>query len=185
MKTKKCSKSKKVKFVSEFYKDSRYKDGYRCICKQCSRIWYKKYYNNHKKQIQEYREEHKEQRAKYNKKTEKMAYAIKLLKQALNLPGLDENTIQQHKKQILKINKLLAKIFIYFRKDAKNAHLVLDNMKKLLTSDTLFNLKMMYKYYQMMADFHKFLLKDENMSNYFLDQAINIKNQLNVIGVPI
>lgn len=125
------------------------------------------------------------ERAKYNKKTEKMAYAIKLLKQALNLPGLDENTIQQHKKQILKINKLLAKIFIYFRKDAKNAHLVLDNMKKLLTSDTLFNLKMMYKYYQMMADFHKFLLKDENMSNYFLDQAINIKNQLNVIGVPI
>jgi len=125
------------------------------------------------------------ERAKYNKKTEKISLAIKLLKEALSLPGLDEKTIRQYKKRILKINKELAKIFIYYRKDEKNALIVLNNIKKLITKDSIFNLKMMLTFYQMMADFHKIILKDENMSNYFLDQVLDIKNQLNVIGVPI
>jgi hypothetical protein len=30
-----CSKCKKTKFLSDFYNDSRYKDGKTCYCKEC------------------------------------------------------------------------------------------------------------------------------------------------------
>jgi len=44
MSTKLCSKCKKNKTLSEFYKDKQKKDGYCSICKKCQYLYYKKTY---------------------------------------------------------------------------------------------------------------------------------------------
>lgn len=125
------------------------------------------------------------ERAKYNMSKEKLSHAIKLLKQSYNILGQDESNAIKYKQEVLKINKLLAKIFIYNRKDVKSAQVVLNEMKKLISKETIFGIKMTMSYYKLQADFHKFLLKDVSMSKYFVDQADNVKVQLKVIGIPL
>jgi len=85
----------------------------------------------------------------------------------------------------LRIEKLLVKIFIYDRKDAKSAQIIFNDMKRLVSKDSIFNLKMTLRYFQLQADLHKFLLKDDSLAKYFVDQAQNVKMQLKVIGVPV
>ena len=107
-----------------------------------------------------------------------------MLKQSYSILEQDEEAAIKHKKQVLKIDKLLAEIFIYNRSDVKSAQVVLNDMKRLISKDSIYNLRMSMKYYQLQADFHKILLRDASMSKYFIDQADNIKVQLKVIGIP-
>ncbi len=125
------------------------------------------------------------ERAKYNREKEKISHAIKLCKQAFGILGDDEKTDRKYKKRILRIEKLLVKIFIYDRKDAKSAQIIFNDMKRLVSKDSIFNLKMTLRYFQLQADLHKFLLKDDSLAKYFVDQAQNVKMQLKVIGVPV
>ena len=53
MKTKQCSKCKRVKSVSEFSKDKRYKDNYKNWCKECKKEYDKNHYQNNKEKILE------------------------------------------------------------------------------------------------------------------------------------
>jgi hypothetical protein len=43
---KRCSKCKKLKLLKFFAKQKSNKDGYKCICKECISIYYKKYYKS-------------------------------------------------------------------------------------------------------------------------------------------
>lgn len=76
MKSKKCSKCKKLKSVSNFHKHRAKKDGLQSRCKQCEiiyqqsnkrRTYQKKYRQNHKIEITEYRQNYKIEQAKYSK----------------------------------------------------------------------------------------------------------------------
>lgn len=78
MKTKICTKCKKEKFLSDFYKDKKHSDGLRSDCKECFNLRIKKYYSEHRGQfktywlknkdkIKKYRNKNKDKINKYNK----------------------------------------------------------------------------------------------------------------------
>lgn len=55
MKRKKCSKCGKIKNIIDFYKNKITKDGLQAICKKCHREYLKKYRQENKKEIEDYR----------------------------------------------------------------------------------------------------------------------------------
>ena len=69
---KKCSKCGEILHVSKFHKIKNGKYGVMKICKECRKIYEKKYRDEHREEISEYnkkyREEHKEERKEYDKK---------------------------------------------------------------------------------------------------------------------
>ena len=72
---KKCTKSGSIKDISEFYKNSGYKDGYHGWCKACYRIWKLNYKAINREfirqQDKEYRKSHREGGAKRQEKYRK------------------------------------------------------------------------------------------------------------------
>jgi len=46
-----CSKCKEVKSLQDFYKDRTARDGYHNVCKTCSQTYYKKYWAEHRSDI--------------------------------------------------------------------------------------------------------------------------------------
>jgi len=85
METKRCSKCKEVKPVSEFYKDRSRPDGYMYSCKACRKVRYAEYREEHREEIaaqrkeydaaynKEYYKEHRDERAAYDKEHEQTA----------------------------------------------------------------------------------------------------------------
>lgn len=71
MKKKKCNCCNEIKDISNFYKQSKSKDGYRTFCKDCIRLRYKdsrmKYRQNHEEQIANYMSEYLPKYYKNNK----------------------------------------------------------------------------------------------------------------------
>ena len=69
---KQCSECGEILHVSKFRKIKNGKDGVMKICKECRKIYEKKYRDEHREEISEYnkkyREEHKEERKEYDKK---------------------------------------------------------------------------------------------------------------------
>ena len=68
---KRCSKCKKRKSYSKFYKNKQTKDGFRSDCKKCCSNHYRKYYQTHKtekaKCMKKYQQTHKVKLATYDK----------------------------------------------------------------------------------------------------------------------
>lgn len=71
MKFKKCTKCCESLALSNFYKGSNYKDGLRPICKECTKLSSKKYYEKNKQSIVDKRKENKEQILDYIKEWQK------------------------------------------------------------------------------------------------------------------
>lgn len=53
-----CSKCKKEKELSEFYKHKRKKDGYSDYCKECDKEYCKKFRNENKEHLKQYKKKH-------------------------------------------------------------------------------------------------------------------------------
>ncbi|KKN26354.1 hypothetical protein LCGC14_0875390, partial [marine sediment metagenome] len=74
MKTKKCTKCRSKKSLSEFYKDKYTKDGFHPHCKKCKNNYHQKYYRVHKIEITKYYKKYakanqsKQAKSKTNKK---------------------------------------------------------------------------------------------------------------------
>ena len=92
---KQCSKCKRAKSVSDFYKNKQTKDGLRSDCKRCCKSLYEKYYQTHKsinaKQRKEYQRIHMVKLVDYDRKYRKtlIGYLRKLfvlIKQRCNNP---------------------------------------------------------------------------------------------------
>jgi len=66
MKTKICTRCKKTKPFTEFYKNPREKNGLDYWCKECFKEYYKNYKERYKKSHKEYNKSHKEKIRKYH-----------------------------------------------------------------------------------------------------------------------
>jgi hypothetical protein len=71
MRTKKCSKCRKIKPISEFYKRKNYKDGYCSQCKICKAECSKEYYKNNSEYYKNWRKNNSEKLKKYFKEYSK------------------------------------------------------------------------------------------------------------------
>lgn len=90
MKIKTCSKCKKRKKISEFYKDKNKKDKHSCICKLCSSNYTKRYYQENREQVNK---QHKD----YYLKNKKRIYENK------------RDYFKKHKKRIKQQSKIYRK----------------------------------------------------------------------------
>ena len=72
LKTIVCSKCRKEKKLSEFYKRKGCKDGYDPTCRECKREWQRQYQQKHKKERGEYNKryylDHLEEFKEYNRR---------------------------------------------------------------------------------------------------------------------
>lgn len=68
MKTKQCTKCKKIKPLSEFDKGKNYKGGYRSWCKSCRKKYYINNYEKFKKRVKKYQTKNKQKIREYMKK---------------------------------------------------------------------------------------------------------------------
>ena len=55
METKRCSKCKRTRPLSEFYRDKRHADGNQSHCKECQRQRHRQYYQNNRSRLLQYK----------------------------------------------------------------------------------------------------------------------------------
>ncbi len=116
-----CSKCKKRKPISKFYKDKTAKNGYRNWCKECRKKYeeihyqnnkekilkqHKKYQENHKKEIlqyaKQYRETHKTEIKKW-RQTHKKQIKIKFMLKTYGISLTEYNEILKKQKRLCAI----------------------------------------------------------------------------------
>lgn len=121
-------------------------------------------------------------RALYYKKNGNLTLTQKFLK-----AGLDTIDINFEDKQILKslidLNLETAEFYIHYRKDAKKAYSLLNNIENLITLKEISNMKRAIRWNLLMSDLYNTSGENREKSQFYLKQSQKLKTQLHTIGV--
>lgn len=121
-------------------------------------------------------------RALYYKKNGNLSLTQKFLK-----AGLDTIDINLEDKQILKslidLNLETAEFYIHYRKDAKKAYSLLNNIENLITLKEISNMKRAIRWNLLMSDLYNTSGENREKSQFYLKQSQKLKTQLHTIGV--
>jgi len=123
---KQCSKCKKIKDYSEFYKEKNRKNGIRSLCKDCCKERIKKYQNENKEKITaNHKRWHQQNKEKQNAKARQWYQVNKEKANRDHREWYKKNRITVlEKNKIYRQKKRETRLFLYPKKNKSKKHLV-------------------------------------------------------------
>ena len=94
-----------------------------------------------------------------------------------------EATEKTNKNILIDLFLELAELYIHSRKSAKKSLYYLDTIKGFLSKDKISGLLRTLRWNVLMADYYKFIAKDNENSSYYQRQCKTLRNQLKIIGL--
>ncbi len=121
-------------------------------------------------------------RAIHFKNQGNLSQAQKLLRLGLNTVGLNFDD-DNYRITLIDLVLELSEFYIHHRKDSKKAIYLLNSIENYLSPKEINNIRRAIRWNLLMSDFHNFVKKNRQKSQFYLKQSQKLKLQLQTIGL--